>query len=296
MYDGNLVVALNPDPCTGNNGNVLFGGSSTVTLEGGGAFVNSGGNGCGIEQGGSCPVIIDGGLTSTGDGNVNLSGCTGLPAPEYNADAYQFPPDMPDEPDECSMSGYPTPTHNNATNTSYIYPGHYTSFPPKLNGANKLKDNVVLVPDPDGDGEPGVFCVDGDITWGSNSNSSDFTTLTGTGVTIYVTSGNRLNITGSNINISAPDTGDYAGYLFIVDTDFSGQSPDCHIAGNAGNVYTGTIFAPYCDVIINGDSATASFDTQIIGFTVTILGNANTHLYYNASNNAESDPKVGLMR
>jgi hypothetical protein len=296
LYDGNLVVALNPSPCTGNNGNVLFSGSSTVTLDGGGAFVNSGGNGCGMEVGGgNCPVIIDGGLGSVGTGNVDMGSCS-APAPAYNQDAYLFPPDMPDEPAECSMSSYPTPTKNNATNTSYIYPGHYTSFPPKLNGANQLKDNVILVPDPDGDGIPGVFCVDGDITWGSNSNSSDFTTLTGSDVTIYVTSGNRFNITGSNITISAPDTGDYAGYLFIVDSNFSGQAPDCHVAGNAGNVYTGTIFAPYCDVIINGNSTTASYDTQIIGYTVTINGGAITTLYYDASNNAESDPKIGLMR
>jgi len=285
-YDGNLVVALNPDPCSGNNGNVLFSGSATITLDGGGAFVNSGGNGCGMEQGGSnCPVIVDGGLGSTGNGNIDMGGCT-VPTPLYNQDAYQFPPDMPDEPAECSMSGYPSP--QSSGNTSYLYPGRYSSFPPKLTGSNKLKDNVILM--------PGVYCVNGDITWGSNSNSSDFTTLTGSNVTIYVTSGNRLNITGSNINISASTTGDYAGYLFIVDSNFSGQAPDCHVAGNSGNVYTGTIFAPYCDVIINGGSTTASYDTQIIGYTVTILGNANTHLYYNADNNAQSDPKIGLMR
>jgi len=293
-YDGNLIVALNPNPCSGQNGNVLFGGSSTVTLDGGGAFVNSGGSACGMEQGGSCPVVIDGSIGSTGNGNINLGSCTQVPGPTYDQDAYPFPPEMPDKPGECSMSGYPTPGKNG--NTSYLYPGHYSSFPPKLNGVNKLKDNVVLVPDPDGDGIYGTFCVDGDITWGSNSNSSDFTTLTGSNVTIYVTKGNRLNITGSNINLTAPTTGDYAGYLMIVDSSFSGQAPDCHVAGNSGNVFTGTIFAPYCDIIVNGNDATASFDTQLIGYTVTILGNANTNLQYEAGKNAQSNPKIGLMR
>jgi Flp pilus assembly protein TadG len=287
-YDGNLIVALNPNACTGNNGNVLFSGSAEITLDGGGAFVNSGGSGCGMEHGGSqCPVIIDGGLGSTGSGNIDMGSCS-IPSPAYNQDSYPFPPEMPDEPAECGMTGYPTPANNSSTNTSYLYPGRYSSFPPKLNGANKLKDNVILT--------PGTYCVNGDITWGSNSNSSDFTTLTGANVTIYVTSGNRLNITGSNIDITAPTTGDYAGYLFIVDTNFSGQPPDCHIAGNAGNIYTGTVFAPYCDVIVNGNSTTASYDTQIIGYTVSILGGANTYLNYDSDNNAQSDPKIGLMR
>ena len=241
-----------------------------------------------MEQGGSqCPVIIDGGLSSTGSGNIDMGSCS-VPAPAYNQDPYPFPPDMPDEPAECSMTGYPTPLNNSSTNTSYLYPGRYSSFPPKLNGVNKLKDNVVLA--------AGTYCVNGDITWGSNSNSSDFTTLTGAGVTVYVTSGNRLNITGSNINLTAPTSGDYAGYLMIVDSNFSGQAPDCHVAGNAGNTYTGTIFAPYCDIIVNGNSTTASFDTQIIGYTVTIIGNANTYLNYDASDNAQADPKIGLMR
>lgn len=287
-YDGNLVVALKPTACTGNNGNVLFTGNAQVTLDGGGAFVNSGGSGCGMEHGGSqCPVIIDGGLGSTGSGNIDMGSCS-APTPAYNQDPYPFPPTMPDVPSECGMSGYPAPLHNNSSNTSYLYPGRYSSFPPKLTGSNKLKDNVILT--------PGTYCVNGDITWGSNSNSSDFTTLTGANVTVYVTSGNRLNITGSNINISAPTSGDYAGYLMIVNSNFSGQAPQCHIAGNAGNTYTGTIFAPYCDIIVNGNSNTASFDTQIIGYTVTISGNAETYLNYDASNNAQSEPKIGLMR
>ena len=297
-YDGNLIVALNPNPCSGQNGNVKFGGSSTVTLEGGGAFVNSGGTGCGMEQGGSCPVIVDGSLGSTGNGNINMDACGGLPAPDYSQDAYQFPPDMPDVPDECQMSGYPAPLNDAATNTSYLYPGKYTSFPPKLTGQNRLKDNVVLVSDPDGDGVPGVFCVNGDITWGSNSNSSDFTNLSGTNVTVYVTSGHNIQVTGSNINLSAPVISDYDynGYLLILGSTFSGQVPNCHIDGNAGVVLTGTIFTPYCDMIINGNDSTASFDTQLIAYTVTINGNADTHLYYDADKNADNNPKLGLMR
>src|SRR3972149_1041899 len=79
FYDGNLIVALNPYPCSGGNGNVQLGGSSTVTLTGGGAFVNSGGSDCGMEHGGSCPTIDGGSIGSPGDGNINLDGCPDVP-------------------------------------------------------------------------------------------------------------------------------------------------------------------------------------------------------------------------
>ncbi|NJC96239.1 MAG: hypothetical protein FIB03_07870 [Anaerolineae bacterium] len=57
LYDGSLIVSLNPDPCTGSgaNGNIALGTSggggneAEISLTGGGAVVNSGGSGCGME-------------------------------------------------------------------------------------------------------------------------------------------------------------------------------------------------------------------------------------------------------
>src|SRR5918993_4866026 len=40
FYDGNLIVALNPNPCTGSNGNIVLGGNSDINLTGGGLFLN----------------------------------------------------------------------------------------------------------------------------------------------------------------------------------------------------------------------------------------------------------------
>ncbi len=67
-YDGHLIVALKPTPCTGGNGNIKFSGSATITLDGGGAFVNSATGSCGITLGGTnCPVFTnDASLGSAG--------------------------------------------------------------------------------------------------------------------------------------------------------------------------------------------------------------------------------------
>lgn len=282
LYDGNLLVALNPNECSGQNGNVKLGGSSTITLDGGGAFVNSGGNGCGMEQIGSkCPVIIDGSLGSTGDGNINMGSCTGLPAPDYGQDAYQFPPEMPDVPDACGYSPAPY-SSDSKTKTTTLYQGSYTSFPPSGTKKNPVYDDIIL--------SPGVYCLKGGLKVTSSPN------ITGSDVLLYFPAGQEFDISGSVINLSGRSGGDYEGYLIIVDSDFAGKPETCHINGNSGNSYTGTIFAPYCDITVNGNDTTASFDTQIIGYTVTINGNANTHLYYDADNSADSEPKVGLSQ
>ena len=282
FYDGNLIVALNPNPCSGGNGNVQLGGNSDVTLSGGGAFVNSGGTNCGMEQGGSCPTFVgDVGIGSPGDGNINLDGCSDIPTPSYNADPYAFPPEMPAEPGECaSPSG--TWSSNSSTQTTTLNPGRYNEFPPSTSGGVTVYDNVIM--------NPGIYCVNDVVKLVDHH-----LVLYGHDVTIYIRAGYDFDIQGGTITLDAPDTGSYAGYLFIVNSDFTGTVPDCHINGDSSNSYTGTIFAPYCDIIINGGNDTTSYNAQVIGYTVTILGNAHTDLYYNVNDVAENTPKVGLM-
>jgi hypothetical protein len=286
MYDGNLVVALNPTACNGNNGNILFTGSATITLDGGGAFVNSGGNGCGMEHGGTkCPVIIDGGLGSTGNGNIDMGSCS-VPAPAYDQDAYKFPPDMPDVPAICSAATTTTYSSNNGTKVTTLQPGAYTDFPPKeiKKGPNKatLYNNIVL--------NEGIYCLKDGLKVTGTLN------ITGDNVLLYIPANKDFDINGGVVTLSGRTEGDYDGYLIIVGSTFSGQNPKCFLNGNGGNSFLGTIFAPYCELTVNGNSDTTSFDTQIIGYTVTINGKANATLYYDADDNAESDPKIGLMQ
>ncbi|HET9907162.1 MAG TPA: hypothetical protein VFQ23_10990, partial [Anaerolineales bacterium] len=283
FYDGNLIVALNPNPCSGQSGNIVLGGNSDVTLSGGGAFVNSGGSDCGMEQGGSCPTFQNGGaIGSPGDGNINLDGCANVPAPTYGADPYAFPPEMPAEPAECT-SPMGTWSSNGSTQITTLSPGRYNEFPPKSTQSLTVYDTVIM--------NPGIYCVN-DVVKLSDHHLD----LYGHDVTIFIREGYDFDIQGGRIRLDAPDTGDYAGYLLIVDSNFTGQVPNCIINGDSENEYTGTIFAPYCDITINGGNDTTTYNAQMIGYTVSILGNAHTNLFYDTNNTAQSTPKIGLMR
>ena len=287
LYDGNLIVALNPNPCTGSNGNIVLGGNGTINLTGGGLFVNSGGSGCGIEQSG-CPTITvtDGSVNSTGTANVHLgsssSSCTanssGIPSPSYNNDSYDYPPDMPAVPAECT-SPYGTYSNPNSAQT-VVTPGRWNEFPPADSSVN---DEIVMM--------PGVYCVDDVIKLRSRN-----LVLSGHDVTIYIRSNNYFQIEGGTINLDAPDDGPYAGYLIIVDSNFTGTPPQCSMDGNSINTYEGTIFAPYCDVKVNGDSTGANLDAQIIGYTVTLNGGTTMNLNYDIDQVVHSPRRVGLMK
>ena len=287
FYDGNLIVALNPNPCTGSNGNIVLGGNSDINLTGGGIFVNSGGAGCGIELSG-CPTVnvTSGGVSSTGTANVNLtsssSTCTasssGIPAPSYNSAPYDFPPDMPAVPPECT-SPYGSYSSPNSAQT-VVTPGRWNEFPPSGPGVN---DEIIMM--------PGVYCVDDVIKLRSRS-----LVLKGQDVTIYIRANNYFQIEGGTINLDAPDDGAYAGYLVIVDSDFTGTPPNCSIDGNSINTYEGTIFAPYCDVTVNGDSTGANLDAQVIGYTVTLNGSATMNINYDRDHVVHDARRVGLMK
>jgi hypothetical protein len=293
LYDGNLIVALNPNPCTGNgaNGNIALGTSggshsdAEIRLTGGGAFVNSNGTGCGMEVMGCPTITIDNGnLSSVGDGNVNLDvgsqACSDkitAPGPSYNQDPYPFPPKMKDVPDICSTSQPSAPVNN-----STLRPGYYSSFPPNGGSYRNLRNDITL--------QAGIYCLDTDLSL-SNGKS-----ITGSNVLIYLKSGHVFSIQGGTLKLSGRTEGDYKGYVLIVDSNFTGQTPNCIVNGAADATFTGTIFAPYCDVEIDGGGKTTSLTAQIIGYTVKITGSQTVNLTYKESDSAKNEPQVGFMR
>ncbi len=294
-YDGNLLVALNPNPCSGGgaDGNITLGtaggsgGEALINLDGGGAYVNSDGS-CGMNLIG-CPTITvtDGDLGSTGSGNINLENssqaCTDkllMPTPVFDQDPYPFPPKMPDVPAECSGS---LGTWENIGSISYLNPGKYYEFPPKKTQAQPRYDHMVL--------RPGTYCVDDTIKL-----VTEDIILEGTDVTLFITQGHKFSFEGGTIDLTAPTEGDYAGYVIIVDSSFSGSPLDCKIDGNTGNNFTGTIFAPYCNLTINGGSTPTSYNAQIIAYTIKLTGSSTVNLYYDESVNAQSQAELGLMR
>lgn len=295
-YGPELLKSLSPEACNGDNGNIVFGGNGDVTLTGGGAYINSGGGGCGMELTGCGNLTVTGGsLSSIGSGNINIETSSetcaenlDIPEPSYNYNegvGFPFPPEMPERPKECD-SAYllGSWSNNTATNTSTMNPGWYSEFPP----AHNIQDIIVM--------NPGVYCVD-DLVKLSGRNLN----LYGVNVLLYIRSGGQFDVQGGAIHLEGRYPGySYAGYLIIINSDFTGTVPNCTINGNSHNIYKGTVFAPYCDFTFNGTNETGdpdlNYNIQVVAYTISLAGNSNINFVYKVDDVAQSDPEVGLMR
>lgn len=294
LFDGASIVSLNPSPnCSGGSGSgggsVDVGGNGTIHLDGGGIFVNSSAS-CGYSQTScSATLIAVNGASITSAGSAINDACgSGVPQ-DTTAEPVAIPHEvnMPDRPVECSQTAIPPNllgVDANGIQNWLIHPGYYTDFPQA--GLVPNNKNIFL--------EPGVYCVDSNIHW----SGSTFKSLDGrSGVTIYLTSGHDF---GTNINspiwLDASNSGEYAGYLMILEGD-ENSIQDCTINGGSYLDMNGTIFAPYCDITVNGDNSTTSqFNAQIIGWNIKLNGTNTITFTYDPSANAELKRRIGLMK
>jgi hypothetical protein len=120
--------------------------------------------------------------------------------------------------------------------------------------------------------EPGVYYINGGEF---NVNSGDNAKLTGSGVTIYLANGAKLNIGGSiRMNFSAPTdpANPYAGILFFGER---GATSTTHrLAGDSHSDYTGAVYTPDSLIEFAGNSKSTGGCTQIIGARVSFTGNS----------------------
>lgn len=276
---GQSIVSLKPTSKCGP-GDFIIGGNTNVILDGGGIFVNSNAE-CALKCNGAAgilasptddppvPISIVGGYTQEKCGeNYDASYTTGVPP-------FAWPDDVIilDPPSECSDGPLNPSPHDNGDGTYTLDPGKYTEFPPK-----KI-DKIVL--------KKGNYCIDTSL-----KVTNGDTSITGSDVFLYFTSGNSFSFEGGDINLSAripPEVYDpsdpYAGFLFYlapsspIPTPLSKPSA-CKINGNGTSNYTGTIYAPTCDITVNGSSGTEGMNLQIIGYSVTLEGTSGLKLNY----------------
>ena len=282
LFNGASIVSLNPNPGCGS-GSVKVTGSGDITLSGGGIFVNSSAS-CGFREP-SCTdfEIINGGGISSAGSPIDLNGChVGLITTDEDLSQFAVPDEvyMPKEPAVCTTQS-PINQYTKSGDNVTLYPGYFTAFPPIT------KNSYVITM------QPGTYCIDTSIHWTNGS----FESLTGSDVTLYITSGHEFDMSGGRLNLSAPtsDTNDYAGYVIILDGE-QGSIEDCSINGGGGGTITGTVFTPYCDIKVNGSSGTDSLSAQVIGWNVTLNGNNSLNFTYNPGDNAENKRKIGLMK
>ena len=162
--------------------------------------------------------------------------------------------DVPPAPDP--FKNIPEPATNGPCLTasgSTIYPGHYCS-------GLDLKNVATL--------EPGTYVVDGGISAHGNG------TVTGNGVTFFLTDSSGVSINGNTtLNLSAPTSGTYSGILFFGSREVSGVTNTFN--GTASSVMTGATYFPTQNVTYLGNFSGANGCTQIVADTVSFSGNTN---------------------
>jgi hypothetical protein len=289
-FGGNAVVALSPEGCA-----LMAQGNSNVTINGGGLYTNSDDASCSF-QSASCASILDvnnndgtqGAVTMVGGYNAHL-GCMPqadlLPA---STKQISFPPPYEeiDEPAECLTNG----TKTNTATTTTLTPGYWAKIP---GNGSTWKNNIVLT--------PGVYCIGSTLS----ANSDEVITVSGTfgvdpGVFLYFKPGGSFTFNGgSGVQLWGINDANvildsslikYKDFLMYLAPDYSGASPaNCKINGHSGDpdlgttgdAFKGTIYAPYCNITLDGTSDPSGFQTQLIGYTVKFAGGANVYLTYN---------------
>lgn len=296
LYNGDSIISLAQE-CQSPD-NFTVGGTADVVLDGGGLYINTDDPACGFTCNSSATDII--GSITTAGGTIDTSAsCSENITGEMATDGIQW--DFPitlddlglDVPAECdgpvgTYANYPAGTHPDypTKDVTVLTPGSYNDFPPKkVQPLGQLYDTIHM--------NPGVYCVANVIKLTEQN-----LVLNGHNVTIFIRAGDYFNINGGLINLDAPDEGDYAGYLVVVEPDYSAGPENCTINGNTNNNYTGTIFAPYCNCTIDGGSEPTGYNAQVICYTVKITGTSTINFTYDPGENAEKidPPKIGVTR
>lgn len=258
---GFAIVALNEDACSGNQNGVIFGGSSTIHVNGGGVWSN----GCLTGNGSNFGADIEnGGVNYVGTATGTLSGFS--PSPQQVPEGlptYSHDVPVPD----CSG----LPNQGNSSSGGTLYPGVYDKI-------SLTNGSVTFM--------PGLYCVTG----GPKAIKITGGKVVGTGVTFYVTTGS-VEITGgadvSNPGLAAPAENPdpspaIPGVLFYL---AHGNSGTVSLEGNADSQYLGLIFVPDGDIKITGTSGTyPTFNTQLIGYNVEVSGNAELDINFSGPN------------
>jgi len=271
VLNGLAVVSLAPSSNCLNEKAFWVHGNTTLDITGGGVFVNSSNKDCAfIQQGGGSVRIHGAGQQITVVGGVSVQKPQLLsPGVSVGASAMNYPPPffMPNAScgDEVAEV--------NADGTS-MSPGTWSKkFPPE--GITSL--------------EPGVYCLKDGIDLAEDQ------TLAGQNVALIVLGGDVRFGSHANVNLDAPDKGDYKGLLIYVPTEVSAKVV---LDGGPNATFQGTILAPASQIIIKGNDSTNGFHSQIIGYTVEADGSSNVVIVYEDAQNydAVTMPEVQLSQ
>lgn len=264
-YNGNAIVGLKPTGCDA----VKFSGNAQLQIWGAGIFSNSNST-CGLDIQGSTNIktynagigTVAAGYTKNGNPTIDTTGYG------INGNQGQQPYPPPSLPNP-TCTGTATKTGNMMT------AGTYTgTFPPS--GVTALQS--------------GVYCINGSF----KLNAKD--KLTGANVVIVMQSGDIDWNGSSEVNLSAPATGDFAGLLIYAPLS---NSNTMQINGNSNSTLIGTILMTGAAIVVNGNnSQLQKANSQLIGYTVELSGTSDTQIEMNPTSQYQFNqaPQIQLTK
>ncbi len=266
---GNAVVALNPAECSGGSNGSGFDGDVDLTVVGGGIWSN----GCLFGNGG--PVVsVEPPEAGTHYQYTKQGGIGGTFIPTPETTTITLPPDM---------WAVPAPDCTGRTFT-----------------ADEIEDLASPNSGSPTDGLHGLYCLEpgtGDIRVNSSSPKTYFV---GYEVTIYVSGNNQdIVLTGGKVVLSPPlsdASGDEGIPGLTIYIDPSATGSDLEITGNNESSLSGTILVPGGTVDIGGTADFAAFESQVIGWNVTLHGNGQGNVVFNENQQYRKPASIELAR
>jgi Flp pilus assembly protein TadG len=235
--------ASSPGPCL----NIIGTSSQTLTLNSGASITDGTGSTCGVNVNSSgTPAVMENSGATVNVGSYTVHGSV-----TDNGGSYTHAPttSAPTKPDsfaaEITAGTLSTPTQpaasstccNPVSGTTTLQPGYYSSGL-NFNGSGYT---VTL--------NPGIYYFNGGVNVGG-------VTLNGTGVTIYMASGQLNMNSASTINLTAPSTGPTAGLVIWQPASNTSQM---NLDSASNSSWGGGVYLPSAQLTLNGGSTASGF-------------------------------------
>ncbi|HTV82128.1 MAG TPA: pilus assembly protein TadG-related protein [Acidobacteriaceae bacterium] len=261
-----VIISARAEAGVGSSQNCLYVGDGGMTLNGGTVTLA-----CGVNDNGS--LMADSGATLDGENDFDVHSSV------TNNGASITPsvtPNTPTVTDPLAGLTVPTPA-STCTSVSPVNSGSPATLSPGTYCGVNLNSGASLTLN------PGTYVFEGSINVGSGA------TLSGTGVTLYFTSGTLQPNSSSTITLSAPTSGEYAGILIWESSSNStGMDPD----SDSTSSWQGAIYLPDATLTLNSASNVAAY-TIIDAYSLIVDSGANFNIGANYSSLTGGSPIKG---
>ena len=253
------LFASNPSKCRALD----FGGNATTTITGAGIFSNSD---CSSFPG----SIRFGSGTANIQYDVTAAGLIYVVGSLTAGSINSYVPHIEIEPiAEPDCTGLPARDDSGTA----LQPGIYA-------GITISAGDVFL--------EPGLYCLDGDLTVIGG-------TLTGDGVTIFMRGTSGMTVTGGNAYLTTPKnnqwadgSGKYWNGMLVYQQ--YGNAASLLIYGNVDSYYQGSVFVPDAQCTLAGTQESVTQNLQLVCNTIELTGNSDIIIDYHPENQYQPMP------